>query len=165
MRLHIGRGARLGFIAVVVTGMLVLMPAQAQAAPFRGVFDGSFDVSPAAGTFSGNGDGHATVVGRSTFDMELALAPSPVSPLCRDVSGVLVLTTPSGDLLVMRITGESCLDQNANTISGEGSFEIVAGTGRFATASGTGTISLEAHLNDSGVAGLYEFVISGVIGL
>jgi hypothetical protein len=163
MTVHIRRGAQLRFIVAMIAGMLVLMPARAQAAPLRGVFAGSFDVSVLAGSFTGNGDGHATFVGRSAFDMGLTLAPSPVSPLCREVAGPLVLTTTSGDVLVVAITGEICLDQNANSISGEGLIEIVTGTGRFATASGTGTFSLEAQLDDSGVAGLYEFFIEGDI--
>src|SRR5438445_1638047 len=163
MRLHIRPNAQLGFIVAVLAGVLAPMPAAAQI-PLNGSFDGVFSVSLSAARFTGSGVGHATYLGRSTFDMDLVLAPSPVSPLCREIAGDLILTSPSGGELFMSMIGTICLDPNTGIISGEGLIEIVGGTGRFPTASGSGTFSLLAHLDDSGVAGTIEdFQIVGRI--
>ena len=86
MTLQIRRGAQLGFIAAVLAGLLAPVPAAAQSV--LGGLSGPFSYSLAEGWVTGSGEhGHLTFVGRTSWEMSLALAPAPGEPLSRDATG------------------------------------------------------------------------------
>ena len=147
----------------VLAGMFAPAPAVAQDHEFNTrTSAGSFGLSLSDATFRAAGMGTGTFVGRYMYEMELTLAPSPVSPLAREVSGNLICTDMGGSQLYITVAGTIQYDPNARTIV-NGSLtrcEVVGGTRRFATATGSGTFSLLANVDDSGVDGDLAFGVA-----
>jgi hypothetical protein len=168
MKLRIRSKARFGSLIALIAGVWAPVSATAQDHLFSTTSSGgSFSVSLSEGTLTGSGYGHGRSVGWYDFELNLALTPSPDSPLSRVVVGDVTYTTRSGDQLRIRVAGTITYDPNTNSFGvGELSpCEVLGGTGRFATATGTGTFALLGWLDDSGVRGYLAFGVEIPISL
>ena len=146
-------------VAVAVALMLAFPSAARPDPPDRFVFGnpmGTLRFSLADGTVTGDGPVlDAGGLGAIDWSLELSLAPVVGQPLCRQASGTMRWTKPSGHYLLLSVFGGVCYDPNARLFLNDPEvfrLKVIDGTGRFEGWTGTGVWGMVGSVDDSGVA-------------
>jgi hypothetical protein len=152
-------------LAVAVAG-LIAAPTSATACrgkdrPIAGTASGTNAINLAAGTFTSDATGHVSHLGRTSFHIQgtFAIAAPGVA-----VSGLMTLTSASGDLLTGAFDGSGTIGAGAIDIAA--TFRPSGGTGRFAHARGllSGTVHERIlSMSDGILTNATEFRFSGRI--
>jgi len=129
--------------------------------PFKGVFEGTFEINPASLLLHFSGDGPASHLGNSAIVGDSQLVPA--GPGCFEIAiDAVTLGAANGDQLFLTNSGQDCFD-NMGRIVGDATFTITGGTGHFDGASGTGTTQVVATPDQTGFAGTFILVFRGRI--
>ena len=152
-------------LAVAVAG-LIAAPTSAAACrgkdrPIAGTASGTNAINLVAGTFTSDATGDASHLGRTSFHIQgtFAITAPEVA-----VSGLMTLTSASGDLLTGAFDGTGTIGAGAIDITA--TFRPSGGTGRFANARGllSGTVHERIlSMTDGILTNATEFRFSGRI--
>jgi hypothetical protein len=139
----------LGLIAPVAAGKQV---------PFKGEIEGRYEVTviPPVGTFAGSGSGHATHLGKFTYQFPHEVDFGTVPPAG---NGVYIFTAPNGDTLEAEFTGYSSPVEPGIVFVVEDAV-VTGGTGRFVNATGTFTVMRLVDQVNRTTTGSFEGSIS-----
>jgi len=148
--------------ASIATLTVVTSPVRAASSvPFKGIFEGTFAISPLDLQLHFSGDGPASHLGDTGIVGDSQLAPA--EPGCFDiVTDAVTLTAANGDAVFLTNSGQDCFDETGHIV-GNATFTVTGGTGRFAGASGTGTTQVVATPNQTGLAGTFVLSVVGRI--
>jgi hypothetical protein len=128
--------------------------------PFKGVFEGTFEINPANLHLHFSGEGPASHLGDSGIVGDSQLVPA--GPCFEIATDAVTLSAANGDQLFLTNSGQDCFDAAGNIV-GNATFTITGGTGRFDGASGTGTTQVVATPDQTGLAGSFILLFSGRI--
>ena len=155
---------RLTLLLAVAAAGLVAAPTSAVACrgkdrPIAGTASGTNAINLAAGTFTSDATGHVSHLGRTSFHIQgtFGFTPSGVA-----VSGLMTLTSASGDLLTGAFDGTGTIGAGAIDITA--TFRPSGGTGRFTHARGllNGTVHERIlSMTDGILMNATEFRFSG----
>jgi len=160
------RGRLTLLLALAVAG-LIAAPTSAAACrgkdrPIAGTASGTNAINLAAGTFTSDATGHVSHLGRTSFHIQGTFGLNPPSGVA--VSGLMTLTSASGDLLTGAFDGTGTIGAGAIDITA--TFRPSGGTGRFAHARGllSGTVHERIlSMTDGILTNATEFRFSGRI--